>query len=93
MHWSHIKCCMSDLCNLMVRYTSHFVPSRSDVPFSFYNLFCDQVCCCLVAFSMELVMEQRICVKFRFKVGITAVETHNMLREAYSDDVSSQMTT
>jgi hypothetical protein len=33
---------------------------------------------------MESVMEQRICVKFCFKVGKTAAETHIMLHEAYN---------
>jgi hypothetical protein len=40
---------------------------------------------------MELVKEQRICVKFFFNVEKTAAETHNMLHEAYGDDASSQM--
>jgi hypothetical protein len=39
---------------------------------------------------MELVKEQKICVKFCFKVGKTAVETHNILNEGYDDDASSQ---
>jgi hypothetical protein len=42
---------------------------------------------------MESVKEQRICVKFCFRVGKTAAETHNMLLEAYSDDASSQTMT
>jgi hypothetical protein len=70
-----------------------FVLSRSEVLFSFYNWLCDRLCCCLVPFSMELVKEQRICVKFCFKVGKTAAETHNMLREAYCDDAACQTTT
>jgi hypothetical protein len=37
---------------------------------------------------MEHVKEQRVCVKFCFKVGITDAEAHNMLSEAYSDDAS-----
>jgi hypothetical protein len=51
---------------------------------------------CVVALSrssMESVREQRIHVKFCFKVGKTAAETRNMLREAYSDDPLSQTTT
>jgi hypothetical protein len=35
---------------------------------------------------MALVMEQRICVKFFFKVGNTAAEGYNMLCEAYGDN-------
>jgi hypothetical protein len=72
---------------------SCFDQSRSDVPFSFYNWYCDQVCCYLGPFSMESVKEQRICFNFCFKVRKVATETHNMLREAYSDDAWSQMTT
>jgi hypothetical protein len=42
---------------------------------------------------MGAVKEQRICVKFCFKVGKTAVETHNMLHEAYGNDALSQTMT
>jgi hypothetical protein len=42
---------------------------------------------------MELIMEQRICVKFCLKVGKTAAETHNMLHVAYCDDALCQTTT
>jgi hypothetical protein len=42
---------------------------------------------------MEGVKEQRICVKFCFKLGKTAAETHNTVRQAYSDDASSQTMT
>jgi hypothetical protein len=59
----------------------------------FYNQFCEQVYCCLVALSMGSVKEQRICVKFCFRVGKTAGETHRMLREANSDNALSQTTT
>jgi hypothetical protein len=38
---------------------------------------------------MELVKEHRICVKFCFKAGKIAAETH-MLREAYGNDTSSK---
>jgi hypothetical protein len=41
---------------------------------------------------MDSVKEQRICVKFCFKIVKTAAETHNMLREAYGDDALSQIT-
>jgi hypothetical protein len=33
------------------------------------------------------------CVKFHFKVGKTAAETHNMFHEAHGDDAPSQMPT
>jgi len=41
------------------------------------------------------IKEQRICVKFCFKLGKTTVETHRMLCPAYDDDddVLSKMTT
>jgi hypothetical protein len=52
-----------------LNYASHFVASISDVLFSFYFRFCDQVCCCPVMFSMQLVKEQRICVKFASDYG------------------------
>jgi hypothetical protein len=42
---------------------------------------------------MESVKEQRICVKVCSKVGKTAAEARIMLREAYGDDILSQMTT
>jgi hypothetical protein len=42
---------------------------------------------------MESVKEQRICVKFRFKLGKTAAETHNMLSPAYGHDALSQTMT
>jgi hypothetical protein len=41
---------------------------------------------------MESVGEHRICVKFYFKVGKPAAESHNTLHEAYSTDASSQIT-
>jgi hypothetical protein len=41
---------------------------------------------------MELVKEQRICVKCCFQVGKTAATMH-MLREAYGNDASSKTTT
>jgi hypothetical protein len=40
---------------------------------------------------MESAKEHRICVKFCFKVGKTATETHIMFYEAYSIDYLSQM--
>jgi hypothetical protein len=42
---------------------------------------------------MESVRVQRICVKFCLKLGKTAVETHNMLHQDYSDDILSEVTT
>jgi hypothetical protein len=72
---------------MTISYTSHFVPSRLDILFSFYNWFCDQVCC-LIVLSVELVKEQIICTKFCFKVWKTVEETHIMC-EAYGDDATS----
>jgi hypothetical protein len=46
----------------------------------------------LLSHSLWSLKEQRICVKFCFKVGKTAAETH-MLCEAYDDDASSQTMT
>jgi hypothetical protein len=42
---------------------------------------------------MESVKEQRVSVKFCFKIRTTAAETHDMMLEAYSDVASSQMMT
>jgi hypothetical protein len=39
----------------------------------------------------ESTKEQRIYIKFCFKVEKTAAETHNMFHEAYSDDTFSKM--
>jgi hypothetical protein len=51
-------------------------------------------------FDVAPIKEQRICVKFCFKLGKTTVETHRMLCPAYDDDdddddddVLSKMTT
>jgi hypothetical protein len=44
-------------------------------------------------FSMESVKEQRICIKFCFKVEKTAAKTHNMMCEAHSYDAWSQTKT
>jgi hypothetical protein len=37
---------------------------------------------------MKSVKEQRIYVKFCFKVGITVAEAHNMVSESYNNDAS-----
>jgi quinol monooxygenase YgiN len=42
---------------------------------------------------VESVKEQRICVKFCFKVRKTSAETHSLLHEAYKDDAMSQTMT
>jgi hypothetical protein len=42
---------------------------------------------------MELVKEQRICVKFSFKVRKSPAETHRMLRKTYGNDALGQTTT
>jgi ribosomal protein L37E len=47
--------------------------------------------CRLVTFHMESGKEQRVCVKFCFRVGKTTAETHNMLCEACGNDALCQM--
>jgi hypothetical protein len=42
---------------------------------------------------MESVKQKIICIKYCFKVGKTAAETHSMLCEVYGDDASIQMMT
>jgi len=42
---------------------------------------------------MTDVKEQRICIKFCFKLDKTAAETHRMLREAFGDNALSQTQT
>jgi len=39
------------------------------------------------------VKEQWICIKFCFKLGKTALETHRMLKEAFGDNALGQMQT
>ncbi|GFG30152.1 hypothetical protein Cfor_00898 [Coptotermes formosanus] len=42
---------------------------------------------------MTDVKEQRICIKFCFKFGTTAAETHQMLKEAFGDNALDQTQT
>jgi hypothetical protein len=53
-----------------------------------FMIECVVVVVVVVVFSVQLVKEQRICVKSCFIVGKTAAETHNMMREAYDNDAS-----
>jgi hypothetical protein len=39
---------------------------------------------------MSDVKEQRICIKFCFKLGKTFSETHRMLKEAFGDNALGQ---
>jgi len=39
---------------------------------------------------MADVKEQRICIKFFFKLNKTAAETHRMLKEAFGEQASSR---
>jgi hypothetical protein len=39
--------------------------------------------------EMVGVKEQRICIKFYFKLNKTAAETHRMLKEAFGEQASS----
>jgi hypothetical protein len=42
---------------------------------------------------MTDVKEQRICIKFCFKLGKMAAETHKMLKEAFGDNALGQTET
>jgi len=42
---------------------------------------------------MADVKEQRICIKFCFKLNKTAAETHRMLKEAFGEQALSQART
>jgi len=43
--------------------------------------------------EMVDIMEQRICIKFFFKLNKTAAETHRMLKEAFGEQALSQART
>ena len=43
--------------------------------------------------EMADVKEQRICIKFYFKLNKTAAETHQMLKEAFGEQALSQART
>jgi len=43
--------------------------------------------------EMVDVKEQRICIKFCFKLNKTAAETHQMLKEAFGEQALSQART
>ena len=44
-------------------------------------------CVCVIAiFTMCESTEQRICIKFGFKIGKTATETYQLLQQAYAED-------
>jgi len=40
----------------------------------------------IAIFTMCVSTEQRICIKFCFKIGKTATETYQLLRQAYGED-------
>ena len=40
----------------------------------------------IAIFTMRESTEQRICIKFCFKIGKTATETYQLLQQAYSED-------
>ena len=40
----------------------------------------------IVIFTMCECTEQRICIKFCFKIGKTATETYQLLQQAYGED-------
>lgn len=60
------RCYLSDLVNSPLVRQSHCISSKSDVLFSFYNQFCDRVCCYI---ENGVGKGQRICVEFYFRVG------------------------
>ena len=44
-------------------------------------------CVCVIAIcTMRGSTEQRICIKFCFKIGKNATETYQLLRQAYGED-------
>jgi len=44
-------------------------------------------CVCVIAiFTVCGSTEQRICIKFCFKIGKTATETYQLLQQAYGED-------
>jgi hypothetical protein len=42
---------------------------------------------------MADLREQRVCIKFCFKLGTTAAETHQMLKQAFGDNSLGQTQT
>jgi hypothetical protein len=42
---------------------------------------------------MADLREQRLCIKFCFKLGRTAAETHHMLKKAFADNILGQIQT
>jgi hypothetical protein len=42
---------------------------------------------------MNEVKEQRVCIKFCFKLGKTVSETYRMLKEAFDDNILGQTLT
>jgi hypothetical protein len=51
-------------------------------------------CLCRFAifFPVEMVdvKEQRVCIKFCFKLGKSAAKTHQMIKQAFGDDALGQ---
>jgi histone-lysine N-methyltransferase SETMAR len=52
--------------------------------------FCALGLCCLANFVMDVKQEQRVCIKFCYKVGKSATETYVLLNQAYGDVVLAQ---
>jgi len=44
----------------------------------------------IVIFTMCESTEQRICIKFCFKIGKTATETYQLFQQAYGEDAMSR---
>jgi len=49
--------------------------------------------CVSAIIEMADVQEQRICIKFCFKLNKTAAETHRMLKEAFGEQALNQART
>jgi hypothetical protein len=45
------------------------------------------------SFAMADLREQRVCIKFCFKLGKTSIEMHQMLKQAFGDNNLGQTQT
>jgi hypothetical protein len=56
-------------------------------------VFFTPLACVSANIEMADVKEQRICIKFCFKLNKTAAETHRILKEAFGEQALSQART